>query len=92
MYPTRKYQSHEIPKVGDVIECFTGSFASSLITRTYVDKGETYFDLERPSASIHLGTLAVSIERIGHISEKKLREHYLVHTTGQSGNIENRDY
>lgn len=92
MYPTRKYESHELPKLGDVVECFTGSFASSIITRAYVEKGDRYFDLERPNASIHMGTLSISIERIGYVSEQKLRDHYLVHTTGPSGAIANRNY
>lgn len=89
---TRKYRSDELPKTGDVVKCFPGSFGTAVITRTYTDnENNPMFDMERPNAAVRMGTLTISIERIGYVSLKSIRENYEVHTHA-SGEIENRDY
>ena len=92
---TRKYRANEIPAVGDVIKAFDGSFASCVIVRVNSPgkgEGEVTYDLERPNAKLDLGVLSISIERIGHVSLKSIRENYEAYTTGSSGTIENRSY
>lgn len=94
---TRKYRDDETPALGDVVSCFDGSFSSAIIVRVVdgaldsnLSPGPIYY-LERPNASFSLGTLNISIERIGHVSAKVLREHYRVHV-GPSDKVENRNY
>ncbi len=91
--PTRKYGTDETPKLGDVIQVFEGSFSSCIIVRVNEVKGEEpTFDLERPHAKLDLGTLSIGIERIGHVSLSRIRNHCEVFVQGSSGKIENRSY
>ena len=88
----RKYEDYERPRTGDVVECFSGSFGDAVITRCYRDRqNEPMFDLERPHASVRMGTLTISIERIDHVTLKSLRENYRVYPKA-TGGIENRSY
>jgi hypothetical protein len=90
---TRKYRSNELPKVGDVVKCFTGSFGDAVITRSYTDADNLpVYDIERPHAIVRLGTLAISVERIDYVTLKSVRTNYEAYVRGTSDEIENRSY
>jgi hypothetical protein len=90
---TRKYRPDEEPRVGDVLKAFRGSFSSTIIVRAHEKDGDQpTFDLERLNASLHLGTMSISVERIGHVSLESIVSNYEVFVTGASDKVENRDY
>lgn len=92
MDQTRKYNSGETPRIGDVIRLFNGSFGDGVIVSVKVgrfNEPEEYL-LYRPHVSFKQGVPVPETE-IVWIREASLRE-YPVYVTGASGKIENRNY
>lgn len=89
MNNTKIRQSHEHPRIGEVVRLFDGAFGTAVVVDQFRLDNGPYFKLYRPHLSFKNG-IPVPCTEITEISLSSLMS-LPVHVTTVSGKIENRN-